>query len=66
MYRSCRMAGDMGLRHAMLTVVISWLLMSLVGLLPFVLVSYWTVIGDELDRLRVFRNFWNALVRGAA
>ncbi len=42
LYFPCRRAGDVGLHHALIVAAIGWLLVALLGALPFYLVSVWT------------------------
>jgi len=61
LYWTCRRAEAMRLRHAMVTVVLSWLLIPLIGSLPFVLVA-WQLAGrpETPETVLVFANLWNA------
>ncbi len=59
LYWSCRRAPAMRLRHAMVTVVISWIAVPLIGTLPFLLIAGAQPAASET--VLVFRDFWNAL-----
>jgi trk system potassium uptake protein TrkH len=62
LYWTFRRAPAMRLRHAMVTVVVSWMAIPLIGALPFVLVA--GQLGDRPaapETVLVFRDFWNAL-----
>jgi trk system potassium uptake protein TrkH len=59
LYWSCRRAPAMRLRHAMVTVVVSWIAVPLIGALPFLLIAGAQPAAGET--LLVFRDLWNAL-----
>lgn len=62
LYWSCRKAEPMRLRHAMVTVVLSWIAVPLIGLLPFLLIAgHLAGLPDTPQTVLVFRDFWNAL-----
>jgi len=56
-----RGAEHMRLRHAMVTAVVSWILVPLVGMLPFLLISWLIPATDASVSLLAFRDIWNAL-----
>lgn len=56
-----RGAEHMRLRHAMVTAVASWILVPLVGMLPFVLVAWLMPEADASSSVLIFRDAWNAL-----
>jgi trk system potassium uptake protein TrkH len=62
LYWAFRRAEAMRLRHAMVTVVLSWLVIPLVGALPFILVAG-QLAGQPgtPETILVFRNLWNAV-----
>jgi trk system potassium uptake protein TrkH len=61
LYRTYRRAQTMRLRQAMVTVVLSWALVPLIGLLPLLLVAR-ELAGQPgaSEAVLVFGNFWNA------
>jgi trk system potassium uptake protein TrkH len=61
LYRMFRGAAPMSLRDAMLTVVLSWTGISLLGLLPFLTLAGLADESSGLGGLAVFESFWNAL-----
>lgn len=61
LFHAFRQAAPMRLRHAMVTVVVSWMLVPLVGALPFLLMAWQAPDAASSTTLLVFRDFWNAL-----
>lgn len=61
LFRAGRGAKHMRLRHAMVTAVISWMLVPLVGMLPFLLVAWLIPEADASASVLVFRDVWAAL-----
>ena len=56
-----RKAPGMGVRHAMVTAVVSWALVPLIGVLPIMLIA--AHLGDvpgTPDTVLAFGHFWNA------
>ncbi|MBO0350132.1 TrkH family potassium uptake protein [Phormidium pseudopriestleyi FRX01] len=63
LYRSVQQYSEQAhLRHAMITVALSWALIPLVGAIPFVAVaSHLALLSDVSDTLVRFQNPWNAI-----
>lgn len=62
LYWPFRHAAEMRLTHAMITAVLSWALVPLIGALPFLLVASATgEAADPASGLSDLRPFWNAL-----
>jgi trk system potassium uptake protein TrkH len=59
LYLAFRRAGTMALRHAMVTVVLGWMVIPLIGSLPFLLIAAQPSAAPAAARL--FGDFWNAL-----
>jgi trk system potassium uptake protein TrkH len=62
LFHTCRHAEKMGLRPAMVTTVASWLVIPLIGTLPFLLIAADLAADPQTpESVLVFRDFTNAL-----
>jgi len=60
LFRRFRDAQAMTLRHAMLTVVLSWTIIPLFCVLPFVVMAFYPDAAKGAEHVTVFGNLWSA------